>query len=390
MPRSHLPSPNAVALLCGILLNGCGGPPSNQAAPPPNPAQMPPLPARVAQPLAHEVTEWDEYTGRIEAVESVDVKARVDGYLDKVWFRDGDRVKKGDLLFTIDPRPYRAALEQAEAALEQARAKLARARNDRERGERLQKSRAISEEEFDARDKGLLENSAQVRAAEAAVQTARLNLEFTGIHAPIGGRIGRELITVGNLVKTDDTVLTQIVSLDPVYVYLDADERAALKYRRLVQSGKRSGGKEGKIPAQLALLDESGYPHQGVIDYTDPRLDAASGTLRVRGVFRNPDEFLSPGYFARVRLPGSEPYPALLLPERAIGTDQGQKFVWLARDDGSIEYRRIVAGKPFGEYRAIAEGVKPEDKVVIEGIQKLRPGARVQAEAVTLPADGLK
>jgi len=389
MPRLHALPLNSVAFLC-LLLAGCGGPPANQAVAPPNPGQMPPMPVKVAQPLAREVTEWDDYTGRIEAVESVEVKARVDGYLDQVLFRDGDHVKKGDLLFLIDQRPYRALLEQAQAFLEQARSRLARARNDKERGERLKQSRAISEEEFDARDKGLLENSAQVKAAEADVRTAQLNLEFTEIHAPIGGRIGRELITPGNLVKADDTILTQIVSLDPVYVYLDADERAALKYRRLTQAGKRAGVKEGKIPAQLALLDETGFPHQGVIDYADPRLDTGSGTLRVRGVFRNPDEFLSPGYFARVRMPGSEPYPALLLPEKAIGADQGQKFVWIAKDDGSIEYRRIVPGKPFGEYRAIAEGLKAEDKVVIEGIQKLRPGVRVQAEVVTLSAERMK
>ena len=350
---------------------------------------MPPVPVKTALPLQKEVVEWDEYTGRIEATESVEIKARVDGYLDKVYFKDGDRVKKGDLLFVIDPRPYRAELERAEGALEQAKSRFDLARNDLGRAEHLRKSKAISEEEYDRRGKAVRESGAGVRSLEAALQTARLNLDFTEIRAPIGGRISRELITAGNLVKADQTLLTRIVSIDPVYVYLDADEHAVLKYRRLAQEIKRSGADAARIPVELALIDESGFPHQGFIDYQEPRMDATTGTLRLRGVFKNPDELLSPGFFARVRIPGSAPYRALLLPERAIGADQGQKFVWIAKNDGSIEYRKIQAGAHFGSFRSITDGLRPDDRVVIEGIQKLRPGAKVQAEPTLLSESGL-
>jgi multidrug efflux system membrane fusion protein len=372
------------ALLTALLLlqlGGCGqSDPTQASAPPP----MPPVPVKTAQPLQKEVVEWDEYTGRIEPVEDVEIKSRVDGHLDKIHVQDGDKVKKGDLLFVIDPRPYQAELERAQGALEQAQSRLDLARNDLERAERLHKAKAISEEEYDARGKGVRESAAAVRSLQAAVRTARLNLEFTEIRAPIDGRIGRELVTVGNLVKADQTLLTRIVSVDPVYVYVDADERAVLKYRRLAQNAKRSGAREARIPVELALIDETGYPHRGAIDYLDPRLDPGTGTLRVRGVFQNPDELLSPGLFARVRIPGSAPHQALLLPERAIGNDQGQKFVWIAKSDGAIEYRKIVSGAHFGEFQAISEGLRPDESVVIEGILKLRPGAKIQAEPVTL------
>jgi multidrug efflux system membrane fusion protein len=386
-PFRHRPGTSRyglASLLAALLLfqlGGCGGSDRNQASAPP---PMPPVPVKTAQPLQKEVVEWDEYTGRIEAVESVEIKARVDGHLDKVNFKDGDKVKKGDLLFVIDPRSYQAELDRAEGALEQAKSRFDLAKNDLERAERLRKSRAISEEEYDARSKGVRESSAAVRSLEAALQTARLNLDFTEIHAPISGRISRELITVGNLVKADQTLLTRLVSVDPAYVYVDADERAVLKYRRLAQSAKRGGAREARIPVELALIDETGYPHRGAIDYLEPRLDPGTGTLRVRGVFQNPDELLSPGLFARVRIPGSAPYPALLLPERAIGTDQGQKFVWIAKDDGAIEYRKVVPGAHFGEFRAIAEGLRPDEPVIIEGVLKLRPGAKIHAEPVTL------
>ena len=373
-------------LLALFLLGGCGAQGQDSKAGGPGP--MPPVPVKTGLPLQKELVDWDEYTGRIEAVESVEVRARVSGYLDQVKFRDGDKVKKGDLLFVIDPRPYRAELSRAEAELERARSRLELARNDLERAERLRRSKAISEEEYDGRSKGMRESAAAVRAAEAAVQTARLNLSFTEVRAPIAGRIGRELITEGNLVSADQTLLTTIVSLDPVYVYVDADERAVLRYRRQSETGRSQGVRNLRIPAELALLDETGFPHQGYIDYVEPRLDATTGTLRARGVFANPDELLSPGLFARLRIPGGTPHRALLIPDRAIGVDQGQKFVWIAKDDGSIEYRRIVPGGQFGPLRAVTEGLRPEDQVVIEGIQKLRPGAKIKAERVVVSDAG--
>jgi multidrug efflux system membrane fusion protein len=372
-------------MLMLLLLGGCGA--AGQDAPAAGPGQMPPVPVKTGLPLQKEVVDWDEYTGRLEAVESVEIRARVSGYLDKVNFNDGDKVKKGDLLFVIDPRPYRAELSRAEAELERARSRLELARNDLQRAEKLHRSKAISEEEYDSRSKGMRESSAAVRSAEAAVQTARLNLSFTEVRAPIAGRIGRELITEGNLVNADQTLLTTIVSLDPVYVYVDADERAVLKYRR--QSGAdRRGTQKLHVPAELALLDEAGFPHQGYIDYVEPRLDATTGTLRARGVFSNPNELLSPGFFARLRIPGGTPHRSLLIPDRAISVDQGQKFVWIAKDDGSIEYRRIVPGGQFGSLRAVTEGLKPEDQVIIEGIQKLRPGAKIKAERVVVSDAG--
>lgn len=370
-----------LALCLPLFLAACGKP--GGAPPPPAPAQMPPIPAQVAQPLQQEVMEWDEYTGRIDAVEMVELKSRVTGYLDKVYVKDGDLVKRGELLFTIDARPYKAELDRAVGILEQARSRAERARNDLARGDKLHQSRAISEEEYDARAKAVTESAATLRTLESAVEAARLNLEFTQVRAPINGRITRELMTPGNLVKADETLLVRIGSVDPVYVYLDADEQAVLKYHRLSQEARRDGS--GGIPIDLALMDEKGFPHRGVLDYSEPYLDPATGTSKIRGVFQNPGELLMPGFFARVRIPGSAPYRAMLLPERAIGSDQGQKFVWLAKDDGSIEYRKVALGAQFGSYRAIAEGLRPEDRVVVEGLQKLRPGAKVKAEPASLP-----
>jgi multidrug efflux system membrane fusion protein len=351
---------------------------------PPEPPKMPPLPVKTLYPLLKEVLDWDEYTGRIEAVESVDIRARVSGYLEAVRFRDGDRVKKGDLLFVIDQRTYATELKRAEAELQRTRTKLELAENDLKRAERLRLSKAISDEEFDSRSKGLAESTATLHSAEAALEMARLNLDFTQVRSPIDGRIGRELITVGNLVVGDQTLLTTVVSIDPVYVYIDADERSILKYRRLAAKGQRGN----RIVAQLGLIDETGYPYQGAIDYVDPRMDAATGTLRVRGVFANPNELLSPGLFARVRIHGGSPHPALLIPGRAIATDQDQKYVWIAQPDGGVEYRRVTPGSQFGSFLAITEGLKPDDAVVVDGLAKLRPGVKVKAEPTTAPYDG--
>jgi multidrug efflux system membrane fusion protein len=337
---------------------------------------------KIAQPLAQDVTEWDEYTGRIEAVSSVDVRARVSGYLEKVNFKAGEKVKKGDLLFLIDPKPFSAQLNYAEAELERARAKRELAKNDLERAERLFRAKAISEEEHDARSKGLREAVAAVQSAEANVYTARLNLDYTKVRAPIDGRIGRELITEGNLVNgggADATRLTFIVSTDPVYVYVDADERSVLKYRRL---GQHIGA--GQTPVRLAVADEDDFPHQGTLDYISPREDTATGTVTLRGVFPNTDDLLSPGFFARMRVRGSTPYPAILLPDRAIATDQAQRFVWIVNQDNQVEYRPVTLGAHIGQSRVIKEGVKPEEWVVIEGLQKLRPGIKVNPERLSL------
>jgi multidrug efflux system membrane fusion protein len=220
------------------------------------------------------------------------------------------------------------------------------------------------------------------------VQTARLNYEFTQIRAPIDGRIGRELVTPGNLISGDQTTLTTIVSIDPVYVYIDTDERAVLKYRRLAASGQRANETEGRIPAQLRLIDESGYPHEGYIDYVDPRMDPSTGTLRVRALINNPDQILSPGLFAHIRIHGSAPHPVVLIPERAIGTDQDQKFVWVIREDHAVEYRKVSLGRQSGSFRVINDGLHSGEEIVVDGLPKIRPGAHVQAERLDLPYDG--
>ncbi|MEE7625229.1 efflux RND transporter periplasmic adaptor subunit [Methylobacter sp. Wu8] len=371
-----------------LALVGCG----NQDDPGSN--QRPAPNVKIAQPVSQQVTEWDEYTGRIEAVESVDVRARVSGYLDKVNFKAGDQVKKGDLLFQIDPKPFTAQLNYAVAELEGAKSRHELAKNDLARAERLFRAKAISEEEHDARSKGLRETLAAVQSAEANVYTARLNLEYTQVRSPINGRIGRELITAGNVVNgggSDPTLLTFIVSTDPVYVYVDADERSVLKYRRQAQKGGTGNMGDEHTPVELAVADEVNFPHLGQLDYISPREDAATGTLTMRGVFANPDGLLSPGFFARMRVRGSAPYPAILIPDRAIGTDQAQQFIWVVNQENQVEYRKLSLGAHIGDSRVVTEGLKPDEWIVTEGIQKLKPGIKVNPERISLTKqDGAK
>jgi membrane fusion protein, multidrug efflux system len=348
----------------------------------------PPPHVKIAQPLAQEVTEWDEYTGRIEAVSSVDIRARVSGYLEKVNFKAGARVKKGELLFEIDPKPFIAQLQYAQAELESAKVKRELAKNDLERAERLFSGKAISEEEHDARSKGARDSVASVQSAEANVNTAKLNLEFTKIRAPIDGRIGRELITEGNLVSGgggDATRLTFIVSTDPVYVYVDADEHLALKYRRQAHQTANSKAVE-HTSAQLAVSDEADFPHLGYLDYISPRADTATGTVSLRGVFANPDDLLSPGYFARMRVRASVPYSAILVPDKAIATDQAQHFVWVIDQEQKVEYRKVVLGAHIGQSRVITSGLSTQDWIVIEGLPRLMPGIKVNPERISLTA----
>ncbi|WP_340121857.1 efflux RND transporter periplasmic adaptor subunit [Methylobacter svalbardensis] len=368
-----------------MVMTGCGN--HDDSGSQPGQGQLPNV--KIAQALSQQVTEWDEYTGRIEAVNSVDVRARVSGYLEKVNFKAGDKISKGDLLFQIDSEPFTAQLNFAKAELERAKSKHELAKNDLARAERLFRAKAISEEEHDARSKGLRETLAAVQSAQANVYTARLNMDFTQVRSPIDGRIGRELITAGNLVSgggADATLLTFIVSTDPVYVYVDADERSVLKYRRQAQEGDRGSLGDERTPVELAVADELSFPHQGHLDYISPREDAATGTLTLRGVFANPDELLSPGFFARMRVRGSAPYPAILLPDRAIGTDQAQRFVWVVNQQNQVEYRKVALGAHIGQSRVIKEGLKPEEWAVIEGIQKLKPGIKVNPERISLSA----
>ncbi|MGY6277719.1 efflux RND transporter periplasmic adaptor subunit [Methylomonas sp. MgM2] len=345
---------------------------------------------KTARPLVKEIIDWDEYTGRIEAVDSVELRARVSGYLEKVNFKAGAKVNKGDLLFVLDAEPFKAQLKYATAEWERAKTKYDLAKNDLARAENLFKAKAISIEEYDGRQKGLREAAAAVVSAEANVYTAKLNLEYTEIRAPISGRVGRELVTAGNLVKDggEGTVLTTIVSIDPVYVYVDADELSVLRYRRRAQTlGQGSTDLKG-TPLQLAVSDEDQFPHSGLLDYVAPAANAATGTVTLRGVFANTGGLLSPGFFARMRVQASDSYQAALLPDRAIGNDQAQQFVWVVKPDNQLEYRKVALGPLLGTMRVVREGVRADDWVVVEGAQKLRPGMSVKPERIALAAEG--
>lgn len=365
-----------------LLLTACQ---QQQAAPPPPPPQV-----TVSQPVVRDVVEWDEYTARLEAVASVEVRARVSGYLQSVHFTDGATVKKGARLFVIDPRPYQAELNRAKAQLEQAAARFTRTQKDFARAQQLVKSRAISQEEVDTRAADQREAQEAVQAARAAVEAARLNVEFTQVRAPISGRISRQLVTEGNLINggaADSTLLTTIVSLDPIYGYFEVDERAYLKYSRFWRNGMRAGSHNQNTPVHLALADETGFPHQGYLDFIDNRLDPNTGTMTGRALFSNPDLTLIPGLFARVRLPGSDRYEALLLPDGAIGSDQTQRFVLVVNDQHTVEYRQVALGPIIDGLRVIRDGLKPEEWVVVNGVQRVRPGSTVDPQPQTISID---
>lgn len=365
-----------------LLLTGCKG----QKAPTPPPPKV-----TVSQPVVRELIEGDEYTGRLEAVDSVEVRARVSGYLQSVHFKDGQIVKKGDLLFVIDPRPYQAELDNAEAALKLAKARLKLAQDNLARAKKLLSAHAISQEEADTRASDERVALATVEQAEAAVQTAKLNVEFTRVTAPISGRISRKLVTEGNLINsgTGGTLLTTIVSLDPIYCYAEADEQSFLKYTRLAREGKRPSSREVRNPAYLTLADETGFPHKGYIDFVDNRLDSNTGTITGRAVFPNPDLTLTPGLFARIRIPGSGKYKAILIPDEAIVSDQSEKYVFVVNNKNTVEQRGVKLGPLAGGLRIIREGIKPEDWVIVSGVQRARPGAIVdpQKKIITMNQD---
>jgi RND family efflux transporter MFP subunit len=352
-----------------------------------------PLPAVVvSRPVEHEITEWDEYTGRFDAIETVEMRARVSGYLTEVHFKDGQTVNQGDLLFVIDPRPFERALEQAKAELQQASTKVQNASLDVVRGKPLVERRIMSEKAFDDRENLLREAEAAVKVAEARVKTAELELSFTRITAPITGRISRALVTAGNWVSaggtSNATLLTSIVRQDPIYVYFDVSENNLIKYKRLAGSGVASGGAEIGAQVEIALPDERGFPHKARLDFLDNRLDQATATLRARAVLENPTGLFSPGLFARVRVAGSAPFTAALLPDEAIGTDQTNKFVYVVGADGSVARRNIKLGPLYESLRVVREGLASSEWVIIRGLQRARPGIKVapKREAITLSA----
>jgi RND family efflux transporter MFP subunit len=313
----------------------------------------------------------------------VEVRARVSGYLQSIHFKDGAMVKKGELLFVIDPRPYQAEVDRVTAELQLAQARLELAKSDYARAQKLLEFRAISQEEADTRAATERQAQEAVEAARAAVKAAKLNVEFTRVTAPISGRISRRLVTEGNLINggtAESTLLTTIVSLDPIYVYFEADERSYLKYVRLSQSGQRPSSRDARNPVYLALADEKGFPRRGYIDFVDNRLDARTGTMTGRAVFSNSDLALTPGLFARVRLQGSLRYNALLVPDEVIGSDQAQKFVFVMNGDNTIEHRTVQLGPLVNGYRVVSDGLKPHDWLIVSGLQRAKAGLIVTPE----------
>ncbi|GGJ98107.1 efflux RND transporter periplasmic adaptor subunit [Pseudomonas matsuisoli] len=344
-------------------------------------AAAPPAPAvSVADVIEQPIIEWDEVTGRLEAPESVQVQPRVSGYVDKVAFSEGALVKKGDLLFQIDPRPFEAEVHRLEAQLSQARANLTRTSDEARRGERLRSSNAISAEQADARKSTATEAKAAVAAIQAQLDAARLDLGFTRVTAPIDGRVGRAEITAGNLVNAGQARLTTLVSTDKVYAYFDADERIFLKYAKLAREGVRSG----TSPVYLGLSDETEHPHLGEMNFVDNQVDPRTGTIRGRAVFDNREGLFTPGLYARLKLVGSAPYDAELIRDEAIGTDLGKKFVLVLGDDGKVSYRSVTPGPKLHGLRVIRDGLKPGEKIVVNGLQRVRPGMEVKPENVAM------
>jgi RND family efflux transporter MFP subunit len=362
-----------LAIASVVALSGCERPPAFQ---PPPPA------VTVAAVQQRDVTEWEELSGRFEAVESVEVRPRVSGYIDKVVFTEGTEVRKSDLLFQIDARPYQAELARAEGEVAQARSAAALAGRTLERSRPLAASQAMSREEFDNRTSAAERTAAAVTAAEAALATARLNLEWTQVRAPISGRVGRAQVTRGNLVQAGGpTVLTTVVSLDPIYVAFDADERS---YLRLAARARQ---KNQRWPITLGLSSDDGrFPHQGAVDFVDNQLDPRTGTVRARAVFDNHDRLFAPGLFARLRLEASGQYRAPVVSDRAVGTDQDRKFVLVLKPDSSVEYRPVQLGPLIDGYRVVVGGVKAGEQIVVNGLQRVRPGMKVTATSGSMLA----
>jgi RND family efflux transporter MFP subunit len=346
-------------------------------------AAMAPPQVNVAQALARQVTESDEFTGRFEAVEHVDVRPRVSGYISSVNFAEGSEVTKGDVLFVIDPRPYEAERNRARAQLAQARSQLALAKSQRDRATALLAKHAISQEEFDTRTAGNEQAEANVAAAQAALDSAALNLGFTRVLAPISGRISRALVTSGNLVGAGQTLLTTVVSVDPIYVSFDGDEQVYLKYLK-EQHAAAGGAQEARNPVRVGLADESGYPHEGVLVFTDNALDPATGTIRSRARLANHERLFAPGLFARIKLLGSAQHEAVLIQDSAVGTDQTERFVLIVGKDNKVSYRPVKLGPIVDGLRVVAEGLAPGETIVVNGLQRVRPGAQVSPQQVAM------
>jgi multidrug efflux system membrane fusion protein len=371
-----------------LLLQAC-----TRVSAQPTGAPAPPK-CNVAEVVSRDVTEWDEFTGRLEAVNSVAIRPRVSGFVAAIRFDEGAMVKRGDLLFEIDARPFQAEVDRLRAELARANATVQRAASELERAKRLSSEDAMSSEERDRRVAFAKESAAQASAVEAALRAAELNLEFTRVTSPIDGRAGRAIVTMGNLVSSgpaEATLLTTVVSLDPIYASFEADEQTFQRYVDLAREGKRASARATGLPIHMALANEEGFPHEGQLCFLDNQIDPSTGTIRGRTIFRNRDLSLTPGSFVRLRLPGRAAYRALLIQDRAIGTDLDKRYVYVATDS-TIEYRAVQLGPIIDGLRVVRSGLKPGELVVINGLQRVRPGVRIDPvkepmEASLLPID---
>jgi RND family efflux transporter MFP subunit len=364
-------------LACGIAaigLAGCGQQPASSG---------PQLPAvTVSKPLQQRITEWDEYTGRFVAVATVDVRARVSGFIDSLHFRDGQVIKQGDLLFTVDQRPYKLAVDQAKADLDRTRAKLEIANLDLERATPLVRNQTLTEREFETRRSTQRDAMAAMESAEATLKVAQLNLEWTEVRAPIAGRISDRRVDAGNLItggQSGATLLTSIVTIDPIHFIFDGAEADFIRYLRLARAGQRQSSRDAANPVAVRLADETEFKHEGKMDFVDNVLNARTGTIRGRAIFENKDGFLTPGFFGRMRLFGGD-HDALLIPDSAIASDQSNKIVMTVADDGTVGVKRVEIGPIVRGLRVIRSGLDANDRVVIEGLPRARPGQKVKPE----------
>jgi RND family efflux transporter MFP subunit len=361
-------------ILCAAVLTACS---------PPKPVALPTPKVTVKQPQLTTVTNWDEYPGHLEAVEMVEIRPRVTGYIDSIHFQDGAEVKAGDLLFVIDPRPYQAELEQVQARSKQAETHLERLQNDLKRADSLKGTKAISEEEYDSRSKAVREGEAALAATKANEATARLNLDYTQIKAPVSGKIGRRLLTVGNFVQLQGSggsasVLATLVSLDPIYAYFDVQEDAFQEYRS--NAKKLAETNAGVLTCELALVNEQGFAHRGHLDFFDNQVNPQTGTIRLRAIFENGDRTLVPGMFGNLRVLSGPPQQALVIPDVAVQSDQGYRFVYVANEENKVERRDITIGRAHGPLREVVKGLTPQERVIVNGLMMLRPGAKVEVQ----------
>lgn len=353
------------------------------------PSEPPPPQVPVAEVVARQVTEWDEFTGHLEAVNTVAVRPRVSGYVSAVRFDEGAIVRRGDVLFRIDPRPFQAEVDRLRAELARAQATVARARSELARAERLAAQHAMSREEHDRRNAFAQESAALVEATAAALRAAELDLEFTRVISPIDGRVGRAVVTPGNLVSSgpgEATLMTTVVSLDPIYATFDADEATFLRYSELARAGHRAGTRAG-VPVRIALASDEGFPREGRLDFLDNQVDPATGTIRARAVLRNPDLELTPGLFVRVQLQGRAAYDGLLIQDRAVATDLDKRYVLVVDGQQTIEYREVTLGPIVDGLRIVRDGLSPGERVVVSGLQRVRPGMAVSPLAVAMTGE---